>query len=426
MSGLRIVVVAHGHPALRAGGGEVAAHNLFQAYRRHPEVEAAWFLARVSPDGEGDGTIRPFSEGTEGEYLIEQTIDDWLLFRGSQRLRAVERFQAWLHALRPDVVHFHHFSHLGIELLRAARHACPDARRLFTLHEFMAICPHNGQMVTTGAHRRCHRDALDACHGCFPEVSREALWLRKRFLLQQLAALDALVAPSRFLAGRYVEWGLPAERMAVIENVQRPAAPVDGRDADTPPDRFGFFGQITPFKGLEVLLRALDLATAGDDAPRIHLELHGANLDHQEPEFREQLQRLAEPLEARGVLGWTGAYEAGELASRMAGIDWVVIPSTWWENSPMVIQEAFAHGRPVLCSDIGGMAEKVRHGVDGLHVAVGSAPRWADALRQAATERALWQRLRAGITPPPAAAQVVAEHLALIRALPARDGETRR
>ena len=34
--------------------------------------------------------------------------------------------------------------------------------------------------------------------------------------------------------------------------------------------------------------------------------------------------------------------------------------------------EAFVHGRPVICSDIGGMAEKVRHGVDGLHVPVGN------------------------------------------------------
>ena len=43
----------------------------------------------------------------------------------------------------------------------------------------------------------------------------------------------------------------------------------------------------------------------------------------------------------------------------MSEIDWVVVPSRWWENSPLVIQEAFMHGRPVICSGIGGMAEKV-------------------------------------------------------------------
>ena len=46
----------------------------------------------------------------------------------------------------------------------------------------------------------------------------------------------------------------------------------------------------------------------------------------------------------------------------MASVDWVVVPSIWWENSPLVIQEAFGYGRPVICSDIGGMAEKVTDG----------------------------------------------------------------
>ena len=51
----------------------------------------------------------------------------------------------------------------------------------------------------------------------------------------------------------------------------------------------------------------------------------------------------------------------------MARIDWVVVPSIWWENGPLVILEAFQHGRPVICSDIGGMSEKVTDGVNGLH-----------------------------------------------------------
>ena len=53
--------------------------------------------------------------------------------------------------------------------------------------------------------------------------------------------------------------------------------------------------------------------------------------------------------------------------------DWVVMPSVWWENAPLVIAEAHAHGRPVICSNIGGMAESVRHGVDGLHFPAGDA-----------------------------------------------------
>jgi glycosyltransferase involved in cell wall biosynthesis len=83
----------------------------------------------------------------------------------------------------------------------------------------------------------------------------------------------------------------------------------------------------------------------------------------------------------------------------MADIDWVIVPSIWWENSPLVIQEAFMHGRPVICSDIGGMAEKVRDGADGLHFRAGDPQSVADAIRRAASEPGLWQKLAGGIRP---------------------------
>ena len=64
----------------------------------------------------------------------------------------------------------------------------------------------------------------------------------------------------------------------------------------------------------------------------------------------------------------------------MATVDWIVMPSIWWENSPVVIQEASCIGRPPIVSDIGGMAEKVRDGVDGLHFRAGSPEDLADRL----------------------------------------------
>src|SRR5207244_4345149 len=58
-----------------------------------------------------------------------------------------------------------------------------------------------------------------------------------------------------------------------------------------------------------------------------------------------------------------GRYSRDELSRLLSHIDWVVVPSVWWENSPLVIQDAFLHERPVICSNIGGMAEKVIDGV---------------------------------------------------------------
>ena len=75
----------------------------------------------------------------------------------------------------------------------------------------------------------------------------------------------------------------------------------------------------------------------------------------------------------------------------MRSVDAVVVPSIWWENSPLVIQEALASRRPIICSDIGGMAEKVRDGIDGFHFRAGDPRSLAGLL--AALGRAP-QRLR--------------------------------
>lgn len=66
----------------------------------------------------------------------------------------------------------------------------------------------------------------------------------------------------------------------------------------------------------------------------------------------------------------------------------------------MVIQEAFTCGRPLLCSDIGGMAEKIDDGITGLHVNTGNPSAWAVKLLQAADDHELWHRCSENIRRP--------------------------
>jgi glycosyltransferase involved in cell wall biosynthesis len=108
-----------------------------------------------------------------------------------------------------------------------------------------------------------------------------------------------------------------------------------------------------------------------------------------------------------------GPYQNSEMPRLMSSVDWVVVPSIWWENSPVVIQEAFFHGRPLIAGDIGGMAEKIRHGVDGLHFRAGSAEDLADRLVDALIDDTLWGRLRDGIKTPPSYLECARQHLAL-------------
>ncbi len=144
---------------------------------------------------------------------------------------------------------------------------------------------------------------------------------------------------------------------------------------------------------MDVLLQAMQLLA--ERAPDVHLVLHGANLDVLPPADLEHLQGA---LEARGPnVTFAGRYSPDDVPRLMSEIDWVVVPSRWWENSPLVIQEAFMHGRPVICSGIGGMAEKVEHNVNGLHFPVSQPNELAETIRTAAGTPGLWERLRDGI-----------------------------
>jgi glycosyltransferase involved in cell wall biosynthesis len=408
----RILVIAHGHPDFSLGGGEVAAYNLFQGYRRHPDVERAWFLARHD---RGRGPTGQISPRREDEYLWEQGIGDWFTMRSAHRASVTDEFTELLKRARPTIVHLHHYAHLGLQIIPAIRRALPDARIILTLHEMMAICFQNGQMVKADSLRMCSRESPDDCIRCFPNRSLEDFWLRKHRYTAIFRLVDHFITPSEFLRQRYIDWGLEPDRISVLENGQvhttgdapRPLLPGETRN------RFGFFGQVNPYKGVDVLLRAL--ASMPKAARKtLQVEIHGSNLDYQKPEFREKIMELRAPLERDGVLRWVGPYEPSQLSERMLGVDWVVIPSIWWENSPMVIQEAFMHGRPVIASNIGGMAEKVTDGVNGRHVPVGNPLAWSGMLQALAGDDAQWQRLRAGITLPPGADEAAEQHLASI------------
>lgn len=360
---LRILVVAHGHPDLSKGGGEIAAYNQFAGMRTDDRVEACWFLGAKPDEAVGGITML-----REGEYIWKQGVANAFLMKSAVPASTFKDFSALLLSLRPDVIHFHHYVHLGLDSLVIARRMCPDAKIVMTLHEMLAICLNDGQMVKTGNGGLCYKADDYSCHDCFKEFSPEDFWLRKRYFLEHFSLVDQFSAPSNFLAQRYIDWGIPASKISVVENGLHHQSSVKqhvGRAAGAVV-RIGFFGQITRYKGVDILLESLAMV-GKENRKRLLVEIHGANLEVQLPEFQDKIRGLLDPLVKKGVVRMFGSYSREEIAKRMGGVDWVVVPSIWWENSPLVIQEAFSLSKPVICADIGGMAEKVRDGIDGVH-----------------------------------------------------------
>ncbi len=420
---MRVLVVSHAHPSLSLGGAEIASYNLHKGLQACDDVETHYLARTGAPTPRHASTALMSLRQRGGELLYYAEDYDHFLI-SNRATEEIERdFVRVLRDLKPDVVHFHHFIGLGLECLFAARDTLPDALIVVTFHEYLSICHHHGQMVKTGAFKLCHRASPTDCNACFPDISPARFLARETFIKGVLGLADHFISPSRFLADRYMDWGLAEERFSVIENGIDVAAVAPPRPLPDPAarrSRFAYFGQLTPYKGADVLIDAVTRipdAVWGEDAI---LLVYGGNLERQPQAYQDKFAKLVESAGRR--VRFCGAFQNSEMPNLMRSVDWVVMPSVWWENSPIVIQEAFFHGRPILSSNLGGMAEKITDEVDGLHFRAGSPEDLVDCMTRALSEPDLWSRLRGGITTPLNHIDCAATHVALYQRLIAKRG----
>jgi glycosyltransferase involved in cell wall biosynthesis len=431
-----VLVMAHSHPKETRGGAEIAALTLFQALKSRSAQ--TWFLGCAGAKSEsrlGATLTQPYGPD---DYLYHPGAEfDYFKFANPDP-NFPKALGKLVSELRPDIIHSHHFVRFGIESFSVIKRYSPNTRIVLSLHEFLAICNHHGQMVKTKTMHLCERESYSACASCFPLFRPRDFFLRKRYIQMFFEDVDLFISPSRFLAERFRDWGLPEHKLAVLENMPptvhgqvatrasqeptpaaRPAArrgkatatssagtPVARTGVSAPPTpaarrgkatatssastpvastgvsaparplRFGFFGQMSPLKGITVLIEAAKYLNKME-VRGATIEIHG-DYSNQPPTFQTAvIEALAE---AGQSVVYHGAYDNRDVHRLMQRMDAVVVPSTWWENSPVVIQEALANGKPVICSDIGGMAEKVVPGVNGLHFAVGQATSLAQVI----------------------------------------------
>jgi glycosyltransferase involved in cell wall biosynthesis len=223
------------------------------------------------------------------------------------------------------------------------------------------------------------------------------------------AALDAWVAPSDWVADLLARNGVATSR--VVRCPQGVALRVPDGVArsrrEGGPLRIAFVGRHAPEKGLDVLLAALRRLPLGVVEAVLYL--------------------TADPgLVPPGVAVRVG--QAGsDLLRELADCDLLCVPSQWMETGPLVVLEAFEAGVPVLGSALGGIAERVRDGVDGLLVAQWRSPAaWAAALSALSTDRAALARLRDGVRRPRGMASVADDMAVLYARLLGGEATSRR
>ncbi len=195
--------------------------------------------------------------------------------------------------------------------------------------------------------------------------------------LQSMAALDLIIAPSKFIRNLHIAYGVPGEKIIHSDYGFDLGGLTEARKTASGSVRFGYTGTLHAHKGAHVLIDAFRQAGLSSAV----LKIFGWG----DPGYVESLKRRA-----RGAnIEFMGKYKPADVAKVFSEIDVLVVPSLWYENSPLVIHEAFASRTPALVSGIGGMAELVADGKGGMTFEVGSVEDLAAKMRKLAEDSSL-------------------------------------
>ena len=393
---MKILFVLHDYLPEHVGGTEIHAHRLARELsRRGHELTALFTERRV---GSPEGSAR---EGRlDGVRTIEvvhwndprDATDAWL------NPASLPPFERALERVEPDLVHFHHLARWGPACLERASEGGRPA--ILHLHDYYALC-HNcqlllpdGELCEAGASRAADRTFARDCEACLDGLpagnvaEHLARGVSHRLALERAARL---ISPSLFLADVLQGSGMARENGIELLRYGLPGAVHPPRVRPAGSLRVGFVGGLYPSKGAHVLIEALGLLRGEP----VELEVFGAL--EWFPSYVASLRDRAAGLLAR----FRGRFDPDRADEVYAGIDLLVVPSLWYENWPLTIQDAYRCGVPVVASDLGGMAEAVEDGVSGRLFPRGDAAALAGILRRLAGDRDELARLARGRPPVP-------------------------
>lgn len=283
------------------------------------------------------------------------------------------QFEQLTEDLRPDVAHVGHLNHLSTGIIRVLK-----KRRVpivFTLHDYWLMCPRGQFLQTNFAQKEyfqpCDGQENDKCakncyraywgNSCDDPQAETAWteWIKRRMdETRAICALtDLFIAPSQTLRARFIQdFNVSPDKIIYLNYGFRPVK-VSFFAQESPHSvfTFGYIGTHIPAKGVQLLLEAF-----AQVKPQCRLWIWGRENAH-----TAFLKRLAK--QCANEVAFKGEYPNESIEKTVIPfVDCIITPSIWNENSPLVIHEAQTYRKPVITANVGGMAEYVQHGVNGL------------------------------------------------------------
>ncbi len=283
---------------------------------------------------------------------------------------ARHKFSTLIDRFQPDIVHLQNIHvHITPSIIFEARKCGLPV--VWTLHDYKLVCPNahylidsTGEICEACGQGQYYESILKRCKkGSLLASAMAAMEAYAHRLMQVREQADAFLSPSIFLRNKFIERGFSPEVMHHLPY----AVPTEMFSSDNNTDQgyLLFLGRLEPIKGIRPLLEACRRASG------VKLLLAGRI---EEPLARE-LPALLPP-----NAHYVGLKHGKELRELLCNALAIVAPSLWYENQPFSILEAFACGKPVIASDLGGMTELITHSVRGLLVRAGDVQELSEAM----------------------------------------------
>lgn len=210
-----------------------------------------------------------------------------------------------------------------------------------------------------------------------------ALVKRAGFLKERMNQIDRVALPTRLMGMLLIQNGLDAQRTFPLPFGLNLSC-VDAKKAKSEVLRLGYIGTLAEYKGVHVLLEAVKHLSGRP----IDLKIYGKLDDY--PDYTESLNKISygDPR-----VEFCGTFPNSQIGSIFSNLDVLVVPSLWYENTPLVIYSAQNAKCPVIASNMAGMSEVIEHGKNGLLFKAGNALELAKTIETLIEDQELLQRL---------------------------------
>jgi glycosyltransferase involved in cell wall biosynthesis len=299
-----------------------------------------------------------FSSSPESYFVPARDLEGGSMLTKVGKVKAVlhngatgRAFGRILDAQKPDLVHAHNiYGTLTTSVLvEAQRRGVPA---ILTTHDAKLVCPtylclDHGRICEACEGKHFYRAAVRRCHHqgalaslVFAAESYFNSWLKRYEILQ------CLITPSRFFQDLFIRNGIPSKRIVHIAN----GVDLELIKPEFSPGRYMLYaGRLSREKGVFTLIAALR-------GTKVPLRIVG------DGPVRDTAQQLASGADN---IQFQGHCVGEQLAVLFRGASCIIQPSEWYENAPMSLLEAYAYGKPVVASRIGGLPELVDVGSTG-------------------------------------------------------------